>query len=115
MQKYATHAQRKEIRRLGGIAFKGDIDSEAFLEFSPWLQKQHGYTYVDKISFEVAGKVIESLRELAGITNHPQHGVSIEKAAQMYLKGIEAGQTYPTRNAPPLEKVIAKLKEEMNE
>lgn len=115
MQNYATQKQRDEIKRLGDIAFKGDIESEAFLEFSPWLQQKHGLCYLKDIDFHIAQAVIKDLRELAGVTNHPQHGISIAKAAQMYLRGIAQGQAHPTGKAPAIEVVIANIEKEMSE
>ena len=127
MANYATEKQREEIKRIGSIVFKGDIDSEAFLVFSPWLQKEFGYFDIRDILFSSAPFVIEKLKEMRNITaphTPPTQGTIlnkpidmnsiIHKSAKLYLKGVSDGQKYPNKKPPPIEKIKAKIKEEMS-
>jgi len=125
---YATVKQREEIKRLGKLVFKGDIEREAFLVFSPWLQGEFGYFQLEDILFSAAPLVIEKLKEMKNITNHhtkPPEGYILNKpmnmdevigiATKYYLKGIYAGQQYPDKKAPTDEKIKKKIKEELEQ
>jgi len=118
MKSYATQDQCEEIKKLGKIVFNGDIEQEAFLVFSSWLQQCFGCFEVGDITSSVAPKVIIKLKEMANITKPnrvqaPSYEKCINQAAQMYLKGIKDGQKYPDRKPPPLKKIISKIKMKM--
>ena len=61
MRGYATQEQRDEIKRIGAMVFKGDIENEAFLVFSNWLYQKHQVRHLNEIDYIVAKEVIADL------------------------------------------------------
>jgi len=135
---HATTAQRNEIKRLGQKAFSGDIESEAFIEFSNWLQQNYMIFSLNDISFSLAPEVIEALKRKLGTASpplqkheppqtpppEPQKSPQSKKlglgdpmlkiTAKIYLKGFYEGQLFPKETPPSIDEIVKTIKEEMH-
>ena len=131
---HATEAQRAEIKRIGRQVFGADIESEAFIAFSNWLQRHYGIFALQDISFQAAGDVIERLkneRDTNKKTQPPPQTPSetapkapqskklglgdpmLRIAAKIYLKGFYKGQIHTKETPPSIDDIVRITKEEM--